>query len=79
MSQTNWKRTGKGEIIVLDVTKQQGGRGSALCTKLHSKIRSRKVAGAESPAPWTPEEGELQATRPKVPLSDQSAWQSRTL
>lgn len=53
VSQPNWKRTGKGEIIVLDVTEKQGGRGSALCTKLHSKKGFRKVG---IPAPCTPEE-----------------------
>lgn len=51
VSQPNWERTGKGEIIVLDETKRRGGRGSALCTKLHSKMGSRKVAAVEFPAP----------------------------
>lgn len=32
VSQPNWKRTGKSEIITLDETELHGGRGSALCT-----------------------------------------------
>lgn len=47
-----------GGIIVLYVTERQGGRGSALCTKLHGKKGSRKVAAMEIPTSWMLEERE---------------------
>lgn len=80
MSQPNWKRTGKREVIMLDETPLHGGRGSALRTSApyQNSVQESDCDRGSHPETLV-KESSREPGQMSLLLNDPSSWQSMML